>query len=205
MIILSDLSNKSNQYVNSTNYHTVTYSYNKENYTKTEVFRLNNRMKMIINNVTDDGATKITMFGNGIIKEIDEITRYSTNIYVTKPDSKIAILNQDMGMINPLKSTFRETSNLWDLFQYAIHSSITTSSLNGKDCYYIANYYPEGFYVDKETGFPINSVAYEYENSDGTKSRSDSKEYIYEFNTVTEDSFVEPNISEYEITDKFEF
>lgn len=205
MIILSDLSHKAEKYESSTNYHLVNYSYNLGDYTKTEVFRLDDRMKMIITKIIDEEKTTITMFGNKKKEELQGMTKYLTNIYIDKKDSKTAILNQDMGMSNSLQNIFLPADNLWHLFNYSIKASITGLKLNGEESYYIANYYPEGIYINKETGLPINTVAYKYENSDGAKSRLEAREYLYEFNRVTEDTFREPSIFQYQVTDKLEF
>ena len=48
-------------------------------------------------------------------------------------------------------------------------------------------------YIDKQTGLPLCTVGVQDENTQLVT------EYAYEFNTVTEDVFVEPDITEYEI------
>lgn len=60
----------------------------------------------------------------------------------------------------------------------------------------------EGAYINKSTGFPINSIAYEYKNPDGTRGRVPTSDYVYEFNVVKEEEFKEPNIEEYKIVQK---
>ena len=57
----------------------------------------------------------------------------------------------------------------------------------------------EGIYIDKETGLPISCVGYETEFTGSGVGRVPATEYKYEFNTVTEEEFVEPNISAYKV------
>ena len=54
-------------------------------------------------------------------------------------------------------------------------------------------------HIDKNTGLVINSGACEVVYVDGHIDRAPATDYIYEFNTVTEDDFIEPDISEYEL------
>ena len=58
-------------------------------------------------------------------------------------------------------------------------------------------------YVNKDTGFPISTMAYEYEDSNEIQEdfpkREPVREYILELDTVTESDFIEPDISEYEV------
>ena len=97
------------------------------------------------------------------------------------------------------------TDNLWDLLRNSLTCSISTTKVNGKNCYFISNfngiynYYPSGVYIDKELGIPVSAVASEYENSEGTKQYEEPREFKYEFNNVKESDFVEPNIANFEI------
>ena len=94
------------------------------------------------------------------------------------------------------------------MFVYSILSSVKDTTFNGEECYYISNFksvnnnLEEGMYVNKSTGLPISSIAYEYKNSDGTRGRVPTSDYIYEFNEVKEEEFVEPNIDEYKVTNR---
>lgn len=58
-------------------------------------------------------------------------------------------------------------------------------------------------YIDKNTGLPISVMAYELESTDQENKQVITRlpvvEYVYEFNNVTEEDFIEPNINEYEI------
>ena len=54
-------------------------------------------------------------------------------------------------------------------------------------------------YVSKNTGLTTSIMGYEVEYSDSGLGRWPSADYVYEFNTVTEDDFIEPDINEYVI------
>ena len=59
-----------------------------------------------------------------------------------------------------------------------------------------------GTYIDKESGLMVGTMASEYEDVDGTIGRNPTSEYVYEFNVVTENDFIEPDINEYEIIEE---
>ena len=90
-------------------------------------------------------------------------------------------------------------------FLASIHSSIKTTTYDGKKCYYISSnpkkyyFFENNIHIDKDTGLVINAGACETIYIDGHIDRAPATDYIYEFNTVTEDDFIEPDISEYEI------
>lgn len=199
VVIISDLSEKAEEYITSSNYHRITYSYNQENYTKLEVFSLGDKKKIILTNYTDQGRQKTMMFAT---KDKDD--NYIANIYTETEEKKIATLNSNM-VINAEPQNTMRTKNIWELLIYSIPSSIKKTTFNGNECYYISNfcngynYCPEGLYINKDMGLPISTIAYEYKNSDGTQGRFPATEYVYEFDTVTKDDFIEPNINEYEI------
>ena len=63
--IITDLNNKAEKYINSTNYHKVTYSLDKGIYTKSEVYSLDNKKKIILTTLTEDGKKEVvTIYGN---------------------------------------------------------------------------------------------------------------------------------------------
>ena len=209
IIIISDLSNKAEKTKMATNYHEISYSYNLGNYSKEETFRLDNKKKIIITQLTEDGnISTITMFANKVSNENDSDNMYSVNIYVNSPEGKKAILNKSMEIYDNLQNPFY-TENWWQLLKYSVLASIKTTNFNGNQCYYLANfknpysYNFEGIYANKETGFPLSTIAYEYKNSneisDDFPKREPLHEYVLELNTVIESDFSEPNINEYEV------
>lgn len=197
--IISYLSKKAETYVDSTNYHRIAYYYDQGDYTKLEVFSLGDKKKIVKVKETDKGRNVVKMFATEI-----ENDKYQANIYTETEDKKTVNVNTSIGIsVNPQNMMY--TENWWQLFIYSIPASITTKRYNGSECYYIANfqspymYCSQGMYISKQTGLPISTIAYEIQYSDGTQGRWPAAEYIYEFDVVTIDDFIEPDISKYEI------
>lgn len=206
--IISDLSNKADKTRMASNYHEISYSYNMGEYSKEEIFKLGDKKKIIITQLTEDGTiSTTTMFANKISSEND-MDIYLVNTYGNSKEGKKARLNEKMAIYDNLQNPFY-TENLWQLLKYSMLSSIKTTRFNGNECYYISNFknpYSNGFggmYVNKDTGFPISTMAYEYENSNEIQAdfpkREPVTEYILELDTVTELEFLEPDINEYEL------
>lgn len=213
VIIISSLSKNAENTINTSNYHTVTYSYYLEDYSKTEVFSLGDKKKIITTQRKDNGINKITIFARKNESFNENDNKYIANIYREVRDEKdgkiekVVNLNQEIEIfVNPQNVT--KTENYLQLFVYSILSSVKDTTFNGEECYYISNFksvnnnLEEGMYVNKSTGLPISSIAYEYKNPDGTQGRVPTSDYIYEFNVVKEEEFVEPNIDEYKVTNR---
>ncbi len=213
VIIISSLSKNAENTINTSNYHTVTYSYYLEDYSKTEVFSLGDKKKIITTQRKDNGINKITIFARKNESFNENDNKYIANIYREVRDEKdgkiekVVNLNQEIEIfVNPQNVT--KTENYLQLFVYSILSSVKDTTFNGEECYYISNFksvnnnLEEGMYVNKSTGLPISSIAYEYKNPDGTRGRVPTSDYIYEFNEVKEEEFVEPNIDEYKVTNR---
>ena len=213
VIIISSLSKNAENTINTSNYHTVTYSYYLEDYSKTEVFSLGDKKKIITTQRKDNGINKITIFARKNESFNENDNKYIANIYREVRDEKdgkiekVVNLNQEIEIfVNPQNVT--KTENYLQLFVYSILSSVKDTTFNGEECYYISNFksvnnnLEEGMYVNKSTGLPISSIAYEYKNPDGTRGRVPTSDYIYEFNVVKEEEFIEPNIDEYKVTNR---
>lgn len=120
---------------------------------------------------------------------------------------KYASLNVDTRSFEQEKlNSVLYTKNYFDLFKYSLSSNITETKFCGKDSYCLTNIpsYIGGIYervfIDKETGLMVGSSGY-----DSTLNISDGDimtiETIYEYGTVTEEDFNEPDSNEYEIVD----
>ena len=213
VIIISSLSKNAENTINTSNYHTVTYSYYLEDYSKTEVFSLGDKKKIITTQRKDNGVNKITIFARKNESFNENDNKYIADIYREVKDEKdgkiekVVNLNQEIEIfVNPQNVT--KTENYLQLFVYSILSSVKDTTFNGEECYYISNFksvnnnLEEGMYVNKSTGLPISSIAYEYKNPDGTRGRVPTSDYIYEFNVVKDEEFIEPNIDEYKVTNR---
>ena len=209
IIIISDLYNKAEKTKMASNYHEISYSYNLGYYYKEETFKLDNKKKIIITQLTEDGnVSTTTMFANKI-SDNNNTSLYSVNIYGNTSEGKKAFLNKTMEIYDTMQNNPFYTENWWQLLKCTMLASIKPTTFNGSQCYYLSNfktpysYNSEGIYANKETGFLIGSIAYEYKNSnkidDNSPKREPSHEYILELNMVTDSDFIEPNINEYEI------
>lgn len=197
VIIISDLQNKANEYINSKNYHRIVYTYNKDETGKVEVFVLGDKKHVIITRMLENEKNVTEMFFDGD----------KTNIYRESGNEKTVELNQKVtiaeSIYNPLY-----TENWWYLLIASIRSTVNNKEFNGEQCYYITNFSTpfndsrDGIYVDKETGLILRGITTTETMTDGDKFVLPTNDYVYEFNTVTEEDFIEPDISEYEIQEQ---
>ena len=202
MYIVGDLYNKAEQIVKNTNYHREITSMSEGNFTKTEIWATENKIKMILKKFENNKIEIREIYGTkkGSI-ENSTFDSYIANEYTTINGEKTAKLNKEIQIgVEPQTPFYVE--NKFQLFLYAIPTSIKRTTFDGKECYYITNYKEPfsineaGMYLDKETGLPISYAGYETEFTDSGLGRIPAAEYKYEFNTVTEEDFVEPDLSE---------
>lgn len=204
MIIISNISSKAEKNINYENYHRVTYSYNKDNTAISEIFSLGDKKKIILTKISKEGTKVTTMYATKKGKDENENERYNTNIYTITENSKTVKKDKDMGISADPQNVFH-VENFLELLIVSIPASIKTTTYNGEKCYYVSNlqsvftFESTALYVNKETGLPISAIACEVKNSDGGITRWPAADYVYEFNTVTETDFIEPDINEYEI------
>ena len=194
VIIISDLQSKANEYVNSKNYHRIVYTYNKDETGKVEVFVLGDKKRVIRTMMIGNEKNVTEMFFDGT----------KTNIYIEKGDKKIAQLNQELIIAESLYNALYTENLAYTVFA-SIPATVNNKEFNGEECYYITNFnslYNEskdGIYIDKETGLVLRSVTRTETMTDGDKFILPTIDYVYEFNTVTEEDFIEPDISEYDV------
>lgn len=205
MYIVGDLYNKAEQIVKNTNYHREIASMSEGNFTKTEIWATDNKIKMILKKFENDKIEIREVYGTKKGRmENSDIDAYIINEYTTINGEKTAKLNHEVQISVAPQNPFY-VENKFQLFLFAIPTSIKRTTFDGKECYYIINYKEPfsmnetGMYLDKETGLPISYAGYETEFIDSGVGRIPAAEYKYEFNTVTEDNFVEPDLSEYKV------
>lgn len=205
MYIVGDLYNKAEQIVKNTNYHREIASMSEGNFTKTEIWATDNKIKMILKKFENDKIEIREVYGTKKGRmENSDIDAYIINEYTTINGEKTAKLHHEVQISVAPQNPFY-VENKFQLFLYAIPTSIKRTTFDGKECYYIINYKEPfsineaGMYLDKETGLPISYVGYETEFTGSGLGRIPAAEYKYEFNTVTEEDFVEPDLSEYKV------
>ncbi len=192
--IISNLSDKAKEYENSNNYHEVSYSLQEGIFNKSEIFSMEGKKKLVYTTITDEETQILTMNLTQIENE-----KYEGNIYFDNSLGKNVVLDQEVGVMVGPQDIFK-TENLGQLLVYSIPTYVTSTKFDGIDSYYISNFQGEGgMYVNKETGLPISTMSSEIEYEEGIMGRSPTTEYKYEFGTVTEEDFTEPDISEYTI------
>ena len=209
MYIITDLNNKAQEYIKLENYRRTSYSLYNGIYTKEEVFSMGDRKKIITTTMSENGEKEIlTIYGTKIgtvpdTQSYPPIEQYKQNMYKVTDTEKLALLDVEIGMAIDNQEAFWGIENTKDLIMSAITTSINKATYDGKECYYVSNSQNilpnSSMYVNKETGLIISTMASEIKNVDGTTERIAGVEYQFEFGTVTEDDFIEPDISEYKI------
>lgn len=195
MIIIYNLYNKAKEYENSNNYHITEYRYDNGTFTKYETFVMGDQIKMQDISIDGENITKTISIGNKGKSENDYTSLYELHDYIEEYNKKSAILNSKMtGIFGPTNLFY--TENILDLFKSAVKTSIKEKNIKGKKCYYIDSLTTneirtpqKGIYINKETGL------LEYTN----ESENYIYEKLYEFDVVTKDDFIEPDISDYTI------
>jgi len=207
MIIISNLSNKAQTTINTSNYHRVTYSYMKDNYIKTEIFNLDDKKKIVQTYVSSNKMETITTYANKIGTDEMGLPIYNTNVYTVSDNKKTIKTNKNI-VISTEPYNILHTANIFELFLLSLNCSVSSTTYNGNECYYLStngkytfSFNSIGTYISKQTGLQESTIAYETKYSDGSVGRWPAAEYIYEFNTVTENDFIEPNMNEYNIDD----
>lgn len=210
--IITDLNNKAKEYTSSTNYHRVIYTMDKGNYTKSEIFSLDDKKKIVTTTMTSNGEKKVVRMYATKIGDVPDtqyaeayptIENYKQNIYVETETEKTARLNLEASISVDPQEAFLGLDNIGQLIVCAITTSINKTTFDGEECYYVTGspniLSNSTMYVNKDTGLVISIMASEFKDTDGNIQRIPGAEYEFEFGTVTEDEFIEPDISEYEI------
>lgn len=206
--ILIDISKKSQNINDFSNLHIIEYYYHEGNLMKMEQYKLDDKVKFVITEEINDEFVTQTQYGQRNVEDYTEESYiYTGNIYLDKEGEKYVSLNTVTRSFEQEKlNNVLYTKNYFDLFKYSLSTNITETKFCGRDCYYLTNIPAyiggtyERVYIDKETGLMIGSSGYD---STLNVSGGDimTMETIYEYGTVTEEDFVEPDIDEYEVVD----
>lgn len=194
--IISSLANKAERYASASNIHIVKYSYNDNSYIRNEFWQKDKNKKITTTSFNDEIVSKVQIYAT----ESDD--NYLLNCYSEVNGERTANLNiEETQFIGFSVGNIFKKENLLEFLKASIFATIKNTTFDGKECYYILNFDREndvlsnGIYVDKETGLIMNEISYQFENEDTYPATS----YIYEFDTVTEKDFIEPDISNYKI------
>lgn len=194
--IISDLSEKgtANEAVSNYKKTTVTYDSKRDVLDRSESYILGNKIYVKLTTINNDSISVHKIYYN-----LDDGT---ANAYIEENGNKRAILNTEVTVTVNIPNIF----TIWGepdskgTLKYALQSRIKLGKYNGKECYHISFYNSgENYYIEKETGLVIKY--YDTEPFDNGDYLPDVY-FKYEFDNVTEDDFIEPDISEYTIVDE---
>ena len=185
-MIIRKLQKSIEPYLSSTNYHL--HSINSQDNGDSIVmdyYKKGSKETSIIERVSEKNPTKKSTYIN------DE----SVTTYIDTPSEKYVTPNRNIVLSINIYN-WCESDNNWQTFLISAFCNIRTSKYNEKDCYIISNFFSPYFlyesfdsnllYVEKDTGLLLK-----------TKVGSMVSERSYEFNTVNDSFFVQPNINEY--------
>lgn len=186
--ILQDMQTNANLYVSSENFHKRIITNEDENMPiVTDVYKKGEKKLVIVQN--EEAKYKTSLYYDGI--QCDEF--YET------AEGKKAKLNTNATLMEPLILNYIATENSWGSFLASIYTHIEEVTFNEKECYLITGNLNSAFsltssdekeiYIEKETGLCVKIV---YNNGK-------TEEMQYEFNHISDEIFVKPDVNQYEI------
>lgn len=199
IFIILDLTKKAEATSKISNYHSIQYAYDNSSYSKIEVFSTENKQKIIFTWFRNDEISKVELYA---IKN-EENGKYLVNTYSTGTNKKpTATIGNEQDSFIPGK-IFNDFTTLKksDLIKSSIFSKIKSFNFNDIDCYQISHFNRYNdvsssvMYVDKATGLILHEPAYQYKNEKPYPATNRE----YEFDIVTNEDLIEPDISNYEI------
>ena len=182
---ISKIASKYNNYENY--YEKITNTTQK---ITTEYYKNGDQTKTIMNRDAGENSTTITYFNkNG----------KNNSYYEPVNGQKKARLNNEGAMLqtNIIVLTFGD--NFGYDFYSATKTIIKNTILNGKECYLFKDIvYGNYMYIEKDTGL-ILKMQDGYISDENNKDTPIIVEYEYKFDTVTDNDFIEPDISQYKV------
>ena len=188
-IIISDLQNKISKYANSTNYRTKSVTTENDGSVVTmEYYKKDNKEVVFMERNLNGEISKISIYNNGERKDT----------FYDNKEGKTAQLNTD-NLMSVNIYNFMESDNKWQTLFGSIFANIKSANCDGKDCYIIKGFLSSKSlnstssetYIEKDTGLYFKTV-----DGENISKRE------YEFDTVDDSIFVEPDIGLYTIKEK---
>lgn len=188
-VIISNLQKNEQQYANITNYHikvSVEETSKEKGTTTIDYYKKDSKQIFFIEYNNGD---KLTEYNNG----------QKRDMFMEKDGTKKAKLNMDPNTINEVKISILPENIFMQKIFNCMFSKIVSTKVDEKDCYLISGQFnsiifsEEGkneLYIEKDTGLSIKMVSDNY-----TQQRE------YEFNSVEDSIFQEPDINEYILED----
>lgn len=179
-IIITNLQNNIKQYSFSKNYHLKTT--NTGTSMTVDYYTKDGKQVVFQERKVNTDITKISMYNNG-----EKIVSY----YDT-PTDKIVKLNTPSTISVNITSYFEDfTDNTISKIWMSMLLKITKTEYNNKTCYIVSPLFDRVTnieYIEKDTGLCVKSIMF-----------NETVEKEYEFNNVTDEIFIEPDISQYRI------
>ncbi|MBR1540516.1 MAG: hypothetical protein IJ629_05065 [Clostridia bacterium] len=198
-LIIQDLRQKIAENRKVDNYY-VKVKVDYENGMQSYIFKKGNLE--LVKNENDDDET--------IMYRYKDLENQTVNMYFINEDSKVAILRQkdESSFGESLFEDYFDIENQVDYLKFLAKVKISSKEYNGKSCYCInvdkcfeitdfgfivldineiRNNEPYELYIEKETGLELYSSLL-------------LREYEYQFDVVTDEDFIEPNISDFKVT-----
>lgn len=181
-IIVKDLQNKISKYTSSNNYHMSLTSYNKiiGQKGKVEYYKKDKKELYIMETTLNEKNAKLSSYNNG--ERID--------VFYEGPDYKNAEIDSDFISKIELHNGIDYTGSDLNTFLTCLMGviKINSTKYNDIDCYLVTLGGKEKYYIEKDTGLLLKSFVSNYE-----------VERSYEFNNVSDEVFIEPDIGQYTI------
>lgn len=176
------------EYANSQNYYEKISSQQGTDTIVTETYTNNGKSLIITKTYSPNSPTK-TM--------TDYYEDNTYNRYTENGETRFAFLN-NIGNKKKIENPY----NLYN--SKKIYKLLTTIiknvTYNEKQCYLIQNNKTNKFYIDQSTGLLVATI--DGQLVENNQSSDILKNYIYEFNNITNDDIIEPNVDNYIIKKK---
>ena len=191
MIIIANLNSKISNYTASTNYHIKTYNYSGDNFIICESYikdkKYVNKIEFFSETAIGEKTTSMDYYNGKTVNSYNETSK------------KVAILNRTDNITQPRIPNKVEIYNPFYYILISAISSIKSEECNGKDCYRIVILDGGIYYIDKATGLTVRTIGEGTVSTNSGKMVDTITDFQYEFDVVSEEHFIEPDIIEYEI------
>lgn len=181
---------------NFENYHIKLYTYNADSTNSIEVFKNNNERISNFKNLS-------ALYQSS--SYVDDTTGECIQIVTTDSGKKAYVGNTKDIMVPMVELTSTNTKSILEInntFDILLKiKSLKIEECNGKQCYYFrinSNGRNINIWIDKETGLVIRNMTAISESENNGKINI-VQDWIYSFNTVTENDVIKPNLDGIEV------
>lgn len=185
--IIQGLQENLGTYISSTNYYMKMSTIENDKTTLTaDIYKKNGNAVAII----ERDNTKVSFYNNGS----------TTDIFIEDTEGKKAELNSNATIDFEIPD-YLKTDNGWRTFCASLFSNIKSLEIEGKEYYVLKGNLDYVFigvpsdtkeiYIEKDTGLCLQLT-----------HNDTIQKYEYEFDNVSDEIFIEPDVEQYEVTEK---